>query len=62
MTPTLHAATCPQCDAVVANAAVARVTEAGGVRTMERGTRLYCTNDRSHDLDDLLLTAEFHAA
>lgn len=56
---TLGLATCPECDAAVANAGVARVTEVGGVRTLERGTRLYCTNDRHHTLDDLSLSAEF---
>ncbi|MPZ74891.1 MAG: hypothetical protein GEU74_17050 [Nitriliruptorales bacterium] len=63
MTSTLSAvATCPQCDAIVANAGIARVTEIGGIRTVERGTRLYCTNDRSHDLDQTLLAADFYAA
>jgi hypothetical protein len=61
-TASLCAATCPQCDGTIASAGTARVTEIDGIRTVEQGTRLYCLNDRKHELTDTSLAVEFSAA
>jgi hypothetical protein len=61
-TATLTVATCPRCDGPIASAGTARVTESDGIRTVEQGTRLYCLNDRDHELHDTALAVEFPAA
>ena len=57
-----RAATCPECHAVIARAGIARATDSDGIITIEQGTRLYCTNDRSHPLEESSLAVEFSAA